>query len=101
MIIGQFATRRDAELAVEHLVQEHGLERTDIFVEAQGRENSAGTRPAGADLESGHYGAEGLTADKTPELNGAVEVSVECDKSKTHAVEDALRAAGAETVRLQ
>jgi hypothetical protein len=99
MIIGQFATRRDAELAVEHLVQEHGLERTDIFIEAQGKQNSAGTRPAGADLESGHYGAEGQG--KTPELHGAVEVSVECDEAKTHTVEDALRAAGAETVRLQ
>lgn len=25
MIIGEFATRREAELAVEHLVQEHGV----------------------------------------------------------------------------
>ena len=101
MIIGQFATRRDAELAVEHLVQEHGFERTDIFIEAQGAQNSAGTTRAGADLESGHYGAEGLTSGKTPELHGAVEVSVECDDANTHAVEDALRAAGAEQVRLQ
>lgn len=96
MIIGNFATRRDAELAVEHLVQQHGLERTDIFIEAQGVRNSAGARPGGADLESGHYGAE-----SKPELNGVVEVSVECDDDQTHTVEDALRAAGAEQVRLQ
>lgn len=98
MIIGHFATRRDAERAVEHLVQEHGLERTDIFVVAEGAANSAGTRVAGADLESGHYGAEGEHA---PELAGAIEVSVECDDARTEIVTDALRAAGAERVRLQ
>ncbi|MCW2317404.1 hypothetical protein SAMN06265338_103147 [Rhodoblastus acidophilus] len=101
MIIGHFATRRDAERAVEHLVQEHGLERTDIFVVAEGAANSAGTRVAGADLESGHYGAEDLTNDKEPELAGAIEVSVECDDEQTEIVTDALRAAGAEQVRLQ
>lgn len=37
-----FATREKAELAVEHLVQEHGVERTDIFVVADGADNSAG-----------------------------------------------------------
>jgi len=95
MIIGQFAARRDAERAVEHLVKARGLERTDIFIEAQGTQNSAGTRPAGADLDSGH--GEG----KGPELHGAVEVSVECADERTHDVEDALRAAGAEQVRRQ
>jgi len=37
-----FSSRQQAELAVERLVQEHGFERTDIFVSAQGDENSAG-----------------------------------------------------------
>ena len=31
-IVGTFATRRDAELAVEHLVQEHGIEPTEISI---------------------------------------------------------------------
>ncbi len=53
-IIGSFSTRRQAELAVEHLVQEHGIARTDVFIQAQGRANSAGTELAGADIESGH-----------------------------------------------
>jgi hypothetical protein len=78
-------------------VQEHGFERTDIFIETQDAQNSASVRPAGADLDSGHYGAVG----KAPELNGAVEVSVECEDERTRNVEDALRAAGAEQVRLQ
>ncbi len=38
-----FATREKAELAVEHLVQEHGFERTDIFVAADGACNSSGS----------------------------------------------------------
>ncbi|EXS69313.1 hypothetical protein [Sphingobium sp. Ant17] len=37
-----FATRQQAELAVERLVQEHGFERDDIFVSARGEQNSAG-----------------------------------------------------------
>lgn len=44
-----FATRRQAELAIEHLVQEHGFERTDIFVAPEGQENSAGEDVGGAD----------------------------------------------------
>jgi hypothetical protein len=40
-----FSTRRGAELAVERLVQEHGIERTDIFIAPEGNENSAGAPP--------------------------------------------------------
>lgn len=51
-ISASFETRRDAEMAIEHLVQEFGVERTDIFVSAQGDDNSAGTVIAGSDTES-------------------------------------------------
>jgi hypothetical protein len=34
MIIGEFATRREAELAVEHLVQVHGIPRSGVSVHA-------------------------------------------------------------------
>ena len=44
-----FDTRRQAELAIEHLVQEHGFERTDIFVAPEGPQNSAGKDVGGAD----------------------------------------------------
>lgn len=44
-----FTTRRDAELAVERLVQEHGFERTDIFIEPDGQNNSAGEEIGGGD----------------------------------------------------
>ena len=69
-VIGSFATRRDAETAVEHLVQEYGIQRTDVSIQAAGDANSAGTRPAGADIESGHPGVE---KHRSPELRGAVE----------------------------
>lgn len=71
-----FETRREAEMTVERLVQEHGIERTDIFVGAAGDENSAGEEPAGSDTRS---------AEPTPDarddaaLNGAIEVSVDLD----------------------
>jgi len=34
-ISGTFATREAADRAVEHLVQEHGIDRADIFVQAE------------------------------------------------------------------
>jgi hypothetical protein len=44
-----FGSRRDAELAVERLVQEFGFERTDVFVSSAGAENSAGQTTSGGD----------------------------------------------------
>ncbi|MHB8284050.1 MAG: hypothetical protein ACYDD1_05190 [Caulobacteraceae bacterium] len=46
-----FDTRRDAEMTVERLVQEYGIERTDIYVAAEGDENSAGAKEASADAK--------------------------------------------------
>lgn len=51
-ISGTFDSRRNAELAIEHLVQEFGVERSDIFVTAQGAENTAGVAVDGSDRES-------------------------------------------------
>lgn len=48
-----FETRREAEMTIERLVQEYGIERTDIFVAAEGPENSAGEEQAGSDTEAG------------------------------------------------
>ena len=80
-IVANFDPRRDAETAVEHLVQEHGIERADIFVRAPGKANTAGVRPAGADVESGHPGVE---RHGEPELSGPIEVSVECREGQVH-----------------
>jgi hypothetical protein len=51
-ITAKFDTRREAEMAVEHLVQAHHIERTDIFITPEGSENSAGEEIAGSDTES-------------------------------------------------
>lgn len=95
-IIANFETRREAETAVEHLVQEHGVKRTDIFIRASGEANTAGTRAAGADVESGHPGVQKRG---TPELAGAIEVAVDCHGEDTTVVESTLRGAGARQLR--
>lgn len=69
-----FETRREAEMTVERLVQEHGVERTDIFIATGGDDNSAGTAQAGSDGEAGEPSPE--ARDDSP-LSGAVTVSVE------------------------
>ncbi len=73
-ITGIFDTRRAAEMAVERLVQEFKVERTDIFVAPEGEQNTAGVEPAGSDRAS---------ADPTPEARndgahaGRITVSVD------------------------
>jgi hypothetical protein len=55
-IIGEFDTRRDAELAVGHIVvQECDVPRSDVFVQSVGGANMAGTHPAGADAKAGRH----------------------------------------------
>ncbi len=95
-VIACFDTRRDAETAVEHLVQEHGVDRSDIFIRASGQANTAGTRPAGADVESGHPGVD---KHGKPKLAGAVEVSVDCHGDTSTTVKSVLEEAGATQLR--
>ncbi|KAF0098573.1 MAG: hypothetical protein FD144_4292 [Rhodospirillaceae bacterium] len=96
-IVAHFETRRDAEIAVEHLVQAHGVARTDIFIRAKGESNSAGVRAAGADVESGH----GPQKRGTPELAGEIEVLVDCHGREPETVREALRAAGSRSIKAQ
>lgn len=92
-ICGRFETRREAELAVEHLVQDHGVERSAITVRAEGAENSAGTEAAGADVESGHPGVE---KHGDPKLAGLIEVRVACGAADRGLVALVLRETGGE-----
>jgi hypothetical protein len=87
-ITGDFETRRAAEMAVERLVQDYGIERTDVFISAAGSENTVGTEASGADIESGHPGTQ---PDATPALNGLITVSVDLeDVSKVGMVRSAI-----------
>ena len=94
-IVATFESRRQAELAVERLVQEHGIPRTDVFLRARGEANSSGVKAAGADIESGHPGVE---KHGSPELAGMIEASVDCHGDQSVKVCRALSASGANSL---
>ena len=79
-----FATRRETEMTVERLVQEHGIDRADVFVAAAGDENTVGEEQAGSDFDAGEPSEE--ARDDAP-LNGSVSVSVDIeDEAKVEKV---------------
>jgi len=92
-IIGEFDTRRGAELAVEHVVQECGVPRGDVFVQPVGAANTVGTRPAGPDAKSAP------APESHQKLEGLIEVSVDFHGDSPEKIADVLRDAGAKTVR--
>jgi hypothetical protein len=84
-----FETRRAAELAIEHLVQEHGVARTDVMVDADGSSNSSGTVRSGGDAAK-----DAEDSDTQPKLAGAIRVSVKSGTIAREAIEAALQEAG-------
>ena len=75
-LTGTFETRRAAEMAVERLVQEFEIERTDIFIAAAGDDNTAGEELAGSDTEAG----DPSPADRDDAaLHGSITVSVDTE----------------------
>jgi len=92
-IIAEFDTRRAAELAVEHVVQDCGIQRTNVFVQPTGDANTSGTRKAGADAKSAPAPEQG------EKLEGPIEVSVDCPDADLKRIEGALRSAGAHAVQ--
>ncbi len=61
MLSATFDTRREAEMTVERLVQEFGLDRAAIFIAAAGIENSVGQEQAGSDGKAGGPSPEART----------------------------------------
>lgn len=91
-LTGTFDSRDQADMAVERLVQEIGIERTDIFVAASGPDNSAGNRTGGADSET----VDQDERDDAP-LAGGIMVSIELqDDAKVEVVTAALEEFGAQ-----
>ena len=84
-----FETREAADLAVEHLVQQHGIARPDIFIRAAGDRNSAGSAPSGGDAS--HDGG----ARRDAPLEGEIEVSADIAPSQIAAIQRSLGDAGA------
>lgn len=84
-----FTTRREAELVVERLVQEHEVERSDIFVAPEGSANSAGEEISGSDRQAGAP-SEAARGDGAHE--GRIEVSVDLQTDEhVSAVQSAFR----------
>lgn len=71
-----FDTRRDAEMAVEHIVQEHGVDRNAVTILPVSDANSAGIRPSGSDMEDRY---EKVEPAGEPALAGRLRVSVEVE----------------------
>ncbi|WP_374300029.1 phosphatase PAP2 family protein [Paracoccus sp. (in: a-proteobacteria)] len=86
-----FETREAADYAIEHLVQQHGLNRADIFAEPEGPGNTAGNRPSGGDANKGD-GAEGAA------LRGGIKVSVDVASDRVETVEGTFREMGGQDI---
>lgn len=92
-----FSSRREADLALEHLVQEHGVERADIFLQSATDENTAGTMIGGADAAAGDPGTERR---EDSALHGKVELSIDISDDQKDVVSAALRESGATDIRM-
>jgi hypothetical protein len=68
-----FDTRREAELTIERMVQDYGIDRELVTVGPADDENSAGVAPNGSDLPDAR--ADTDTTEKA-ELAGAIKVTV-------------------------
>jgi hypothetical protein len=75
-LTAKFETRREAEMTVERLVQQFKIERTDVFVAAEGNDNTAGVEEAGSDTEAGTPSPE---ARNDGAIAGRVIVSVDIE----------------------
>jgi len=88
-VTAHFDTRRDAELAIERLIQKHGLDRRTISVGAAGAENTVGITAAGADTDA----ATGVPEEAAQA--GRVAVTVAAGAASTRIVRDAFAECGA------
>ena len=84
-----FKTREAADVAVEHLVQQLGISRPDIFIQSATDRNTAGSEPSGGDASH----EQGARSDAS--LEGEIEVSAHIASSQIAAVQRSLGDAGA------
>lgn len=90
----RFETRAAADLAVEHLVQQLGLARPDIFLQSATEQNTAGLEPSGGDV-SGRARAR-----TDSPLKGQVVLSADIDDGQISEVQQMLDESGALEVSL-
>lgn len=83
-ISATFATREAADLAVEHLVQQYGISRPDIFVRSIADQNSTGSQVSRGDVDR-----------SDAPLEGEIEVSADIPANQISTVQRGLGDAGA------
>jgi hypothetical protein len=86
-----FVTREAADLAVEHLVQQYGISRPEIFIQSTTDRNTTGSRPSGGDASH----EDGARDDGA--LEGEIEVSADISANQIAAVQ---RSLGGRAIRL-
>jgi hypothetical protein len=91
-----FSTRGAADLAVERLVQERGVDRSFIFLEPVEDSNSSGAQVSGGDAPSGDDGSRERT---DAPLNGAIRLTVAASDHELALLRVALSEAGATEVQ--
>jgi hypothetical protein len=96
-IIAIFRNRVDADLAVEHLAQEYGIDPAFIYVEPVSEANSAGLEPSGGDRASGAP-SHGERVDAP--LHGSIQVTLPVEHEDLAKLTAAMREAGAIGIEL-
>ena len=90
-----FRSRADADLAIEHLAQEYGIDPAFIYVEPVEAENSSGVEPSGGDTAS----CKPSHAERPDApLHGAIQVTVPVQEESLQLVKKALEDGGAVSV---
>jgi hypothetical protein len=91
-----YNTREKADLATEHLVQQHGVDRSTIFLESVGEQNTSGGAISGGDAASGAAGSHDRS---DAPLNGTIRLTVGSTDHDIATLRQVLSDAGAETVQ--
>lgn len=93
-VSASFDTREAADRAIEHLVQQHGIDRADVFAEAEGAENTVGTKPSGGDADK-----DGAMTDAP--LAGTIKVSVDVPERHAQTVQENLGDMGGRNIAMR
>ncbi|MCW6511530.1 hypothetical protein [Lichenifustis flavocetrariae] len=94
-LAAEFETRRESEMTVEHLAQEHGIDPSAISIVPVTAENSAGTAVAGSDNENA---GDKAGTEPHPALAGKLRVSVEAKDGMIEKVLSSFTAYGGQQV---
>ncbi|GAK73152.1 hypothetical protein [Agrobacterium rubi] len=84
-----FNTRAASNLAVDHLVQQHGISRPDICIQSATAENTSGSVASGGDV------SKSASVRGDAPLEGEIEASADIPSDKISAVQRGLGEAGA------